>query len=79
MHPCRMEQIDSVKINPSLVIMREWFLLPSLHQELANNWQSCGLTVLLNRLEQKLQIKSVTYYSDSHTLPQTAFKMLKLC
>ena len=25
-HPCRMEQIDSVKINPSLVMMREWFL-----------------------------------------------------
>ena len=23
-HPCRMEQIDSVKINPSLVMMREW-------------------------------------------------------
>ena len=23
MHPCRMEQIDSVKINPSLVMMRE--------------------------------------------------------
>ena len=22
-HPCRMEQIDSVKINPSLVMMRE--------------------------------------------------------
>ena len=22
-HPCRMEQIDSVKINPSLVVMRE--------------------------------------------------------
>ena len=26
MHPCRMEQIDSVKINPSLVMMREWAL-----------------------------------------------------
>ena len=23
-HPCRMEQIDSVKINPSLVMMREY-------------------------------------------------------
>ena len=23
MHPCRMEQIDSVKIDPSLVMMRE--------------------------------------------------------
>ena len=27
-HPCRMEQIDSVKINPSLVMMRECFMLP---------------------------------------------------
>ena len=25
-HPCRMEQIDSVKINPSLVMMRECFM-----------------------------------------------------
>ena len=26
-HPCRMEHIDSVKINPSLVMMRECAML----------------------------------------------------
>ena len=29
MHPCRMEQIDSVKFNPSLVMMRECCFLGS--------------------------------------------------
>ena len=35
-HPCRMEHIDSVKINPSLVMMREWAMgmQPAMHFQL---------------------------------------------
>ena len=35
-HPCRVEQIDSVKINPSLVMMREWTLYNNTLKEKGN-------------------------------------------
>ena len=44
MHPCRMEQIDSVKINHSLVMMRE-LLMQLLADGTVKCWRQEGLGI----------------------------------
>ena len=48
MHPCRMEQIDSVKINPSLVMMREWSFHP---------FEKCSMSRRLSCITIEIEIE----------------------
>ena len=64
MHPCRVEQIDSVKINPSLVMMRECIICIATLPWIA----LLALSVGIEFVSSSARVTSVNFAQVAHSV-----------